>query len=294
MNAKVSQLGYLGFEVSELAAWESFATAALGMEVAARSPGSLAFRMDGHAKRIVVTEGKADDLSFIGWQVNDVGSLRTIEARLREAGVVTTPGGAALARERGVEELILCEDPAGNPLEIFCGPEMAAVPFESSVLDGGFVADGQGLGHLVVTSNDNEEHTRFYCELLGLGVSDFIRQDLGTLVLDLVFLHANTRHHSLAFGGKQAKRVHHVGIQVASLDDLGRTFDRVVQAKVPIAATLGRHPNDRMVSFYVESPSGIQVEIGWGGNEIDPSEWSPTTYECWREWGHLPPRVFAK
>ena len=33
--------------------------------------------------------------------------------------------------------------------------------------------------------------------------------------------------------------------------------------------TLGRHPNDRMFSFYAKTPSGFQFEFGWGGREVD-------------------------
>ena len=33
--------------------------------------------------------------------------------------------------------------------------------------------------------------------------------------------------------------------------------------KVPISSGLGRHRNDKTVSFYMKGPSGFDVEIGW-------------------------------
>jgi hypothetical protein len=39
--------------------------------------------------------------------------------------------------------------------------------------------------------------------------------------------------------------------------------------------TLGRHTNDYMTSFYVNTPSALFVEYGWGGRMIDPEARQP-------------------
>ena len=82
-------------------------------------------------------------------------------------------------------------------------------------------------------------------------------------------------------------------IEVAGFDDVGLTMDRALRAGVPIVQTLGRHPNDRMFSFYAKTPSGFQFELGWGGREIDDATWQPTTYDHISEWGHHPPQVLT-
>ena len=38
-NVHVTQLGYMGFEVSDVAAWEKFATGILGLEVVGSDQG---------------------------------------------------------------------------------------------------------------------------------------------------------------------------------------------------------------------------------------------------------------
>ncbi len=50
-----------------------------------------------------------------------------------------------------------------------------------------------------------------------------------------------------------------------SLDDVGRAMDRCARNKAPLVSTLGRHANDEMVSFYVRTPSGFDIEYGTGG-----------------------------
>jgi 3,4-dihydroxy-9,10-secoandrosta-1,3,5(10)-triene-9,17-dione 4,5-dioxygenase len=51
-------------------------------------------------------------------------------------------------------------------------------------------------------------------------------------------------------------------------------------------ATLGKHTNDKMISFYVETPSRTQIEYGTGGILIDDDTWIPTQYPSPHYWGH--------
>jgi 2,3-dihydroxybiphenyl 1,2-dioxygenase len=286
----VAQLGYLGFAVADLDAWERFAVDVLGLVVAARDAGgAFTLRMDGHAQRFFVDRG-GDDVAFIGWEAPDAATLDELADRLRAAGhdVEAAPGDG-----RRVDRLIRFRDPAGIPTEIYCGPALAAEPFRSPVTRSGFVADDQGLGHVVVSTIDKQESVRFYRDLLGFRLSDHIVTEFWGHAVDLSFFHANRRHHSIALGDRQRKRIHHFMIEARSMDDVGLAFDRALRAGVKIVQTLGRHPNDRMFSFYAKTPSGFQFEYGWGGREVDDAAWQPATYDRISEWGHHPPMAFA-
>jgi 2,3-dihydroxybiphenyl 1,2-dioxygenase len=290
---RVAQLGYLGFEVADLTAWETFATQILGLVVARRrGDGAFSLRLDGHAQRIFVEPGR-DDLAYIGWECASDADLEAIAARLSGSGLKVEPGDAALCDARQVARLCRFTDPSGIPCELFVGPALAAEPFRSPVVRSGFVADDQGLGHLVITADDKPRSTRFYTELLGLRLSDHIVTEFYGHKVDLTFFHANKRHHSLAFGEKQRKRMHHFMLEVRSMDDVGLAFDRALAGGVKIMQTLGRHPNDRMFSFYAKTPSGFQFELGWGGREVDDATWEPTTYDRISEWGHHPLGIFG-
>jgi extradiol dioxygenase len=49
---------------------------------------------------------------------------------------------------------------------------------------------------------------------------------------------------------------------------------------VPIARGLGRHTNDHMVPFHLRTPSGFEVEYGWG--------WQVQHHTQGSIWGHRP------
>ena len=133
--------------------------------------------------------------------------------------------------------------------------------------------------------NDFDAIRRFYVELLGFGVTDFITRPFAAC-----FLHTNPRHHSLALGQlpESPNGAVHMMLETGSLEDVGRAYDRVLKSKgkVPLSATLGRHVNDKMTSFYMQTPGGFDIEYGWNGLVIDPAAWVPTTSLSVSDWGH--------
>ena len=153
----------------------------------------------------------------------------------------------------------------------------------------GFVTGDEGMGHLQLFVDDGERCESFYRDLLGLKLCDYVDSELGGTPVHAVFLHANPRHHSLAFAqAKSPKRLHHFMLEVNALEDVGGTFDRGHYARVPFVFSLGRHQNDRMISFYGITPSGFAFELGWGARKIDAADWQVRTYHGISDWGHRP------
>lgn len=288
---RVEALGYLGFRVRSLADWEVFATEILGM-TATRSEidgeAALVLRMDERAHRITLRAGD-DELDYVGWQVSGPDALDEVAAALTAAGVAYKDD-AGLAEARGVRRLLTCTDPAGYTLEFHYGPSMLQEPFLSPT-GARFVTtapDGAdtGLGHVVVTCKNVDETIEFYRRVLGFKVSDHIIPVPGML---LTFLHTNPRHHSLAVAPVYQDGptgVNHFMVEVDDLDVVGRALDKVQQRRIRQLATLGRHTNDEMLSFYVQSPSGFGVEYGTDGLLIDEDTWSVVTYDASAYWGH--------
>jgi 3,4-dihydroxy-9,10-secoandrosta-1,3,5(10)-triene-9,17-dione 4,5-dioxygenase len=52
-------------------------------------------------------------------------------------------------------------------------------------------------------------------------------------------------------------------------------------------ATLGKHANDGMFSFYMKSPAGFGIEIGAEGRRVDDQTWVSRVYTA-DIWGHHP------
>lgn len=290
--ANVTQLGYLGIGVRDIAAWEHFATQTLGLQVGERhDDGTLFLRMDEYRYRFAVHPGGDDDVLYVGWEVSDEHALRSVTDQLRAAGTNVTIASAAEIEARRVVGLVHFADPSGTPTEVFYGPMQSFdTPFVSPRGISGFVTGTMGLGHIVLAVDDLDTSIHFYRDVLGLRISDFIQIERPPgNKFRMAFFHCNPRHHSLAFMAvRSKKRLNHFMLQVQALNDVGSTFDLCQEQGIRIVRGLGRHTNDHMVSFYMNTPSDFQVEFGWGGREVDDATWQVQQHTRGSIWGHRP------
>jgi 2,3-dihydroxybiphenyl 1,2-dioxygenase len=282
-------LGYVGFGSGALDDWRQFGTGLVGLQAVERSPSLLAFRMDDRKQRIVIDRSMADGERFFGWEVADAAALDGLVARLERAEVEVIAGSQALADARRVGGLISFRDPAGNRLEAFYGAEIDDSPFSPGRSISGFRTGPLGLGHAVLTVENIDAVMPFYVNLLGFGLSDYMQKPFRAY-----FFHINARHHSLALIETGRNGMHHLMVELFSLDDVGQSYDVALSQPERVGVTLGRHTNDLMTSFYAKTPSSFMVECGWGGREIDPPNWQPFELADGPSlWGHervwLPP-----
>jgi len=278
----IQALGYVGIEARTPEDWAGYGTAFLGLQLAERSAAQLVFRMDDRKQRLVVTPGGSDGARFFGWEVADAAALQAVAARLDRAGYRVTWGDRSLADQRRVAGLIVTHDPLGNRLEIAHGAESTSEPFRPGRNISGFRTGTLGMGHAVLTVPRMDQALPFYTDLLGFRVSDYV-----THPFRAHFLHVNPRHHSLALIETGQAGLHHLMLELFSLDDVGQGYDLALLEEGRVATTLGRHTNDYMTSFYARTPGGFMVEYGWGGRTVDPATWQPVEMHSGPSlWGH--------
>ncbi|MEU7783555.1 iron-dependent extradiol dioxygenase HsaC [Amycolatopsis sp. NPDC049159] len=290
----IRSLGYLRVEATDMAAWREYGLKVLGMvEGSGIDPDALYLRMDDFPARLVVSPGSADRLAVTGWEAANAAELAEIRSRLDSASVPYKEGTPDELADRRVDELISFDDPSGNTQEVFHG---VALQHRRVVSPYGhkFVTGEQGLGHVVLSTKDDEASLRFYRDVLGFRLRDSMRlppQLVGRPVDGapawLRFFGCNPRHHSLAFLPMPTPSgIVHLMVEVENTDDVGLCLDRAIRRKVPMSATLGRHVNDLMLSFYMKTPGGFDVEFGCEGRQVDDDNWIARESTAVSLWGH--------
>jgi 3,4-dihydroxy-9,10-secoandrosta-1,3,5(10)-triene-9,17-dione 4,5-dioxygenase len=290
----VSSLGYLRIESADVAAWREFGVRVLGMvEGRGPDPGALYLRMDDFPARLVILPGERDRLLASGWEVASAADLAEVGRALDQAGVAVKTATTEELADRRAGQLLRFDDPSGNALEVFCG---AALEHRPAVSPYGnrFVTGPLGMGHVVLPVSDGEASLRFYTDVLGFRLRDSMRmapelfgQPAGGPPLWMRFLGCNPRHHSLALAPFPAPAgIVHLMIELAALDDVGRAMDRCARRGARMSATLGRHANDLMVSFYVATPGGFDIEYGTDGRLVDEATWVSRETTAISLWGH--------
>ncbi|ALI29153.1 MULTISPECIES: iron-dependent extradiol dioxygenase HsaC [Mycolicibacterium] len=290
----IKALGYMRIEATDVAAWREFGLKVLGMvEGEGAIPGALYLRMDDFAARLVIVPGEQDRLLISGWEVADAPALQNLRETLAKAGVDFTEGTKDEIRERRVEGFIRFSDPAGNVLEAFHGAQYLGRRFVSPY-GHKFVTAEQGLGHVVLTCDDDAAAQAFYQDVLGFRLRDSMSlpPQLAGRPADgdpvwLRFYGCNPRHHALAFMPMpNPTGIVHLMVEVENSDDVGLCLDRANRRNVKMSATLGRHINDKMLSFYMKTPGGFDMEFGCEGLEVEDESWVARESVGISLWGH--------
>ncbi len=278
-SSPVFGLGYVRVFEADLASWQQFAEGVLGMTGQRDGDSRLLVRMDDWVGRFIVEEGRASFAQgpgsvvpnvAIGWECTSEEAWASARRAIGDAGVPTEDGNGPTAWCR---DWFACTDPSGFRCEFFYGGKRDPATQFVSPRGVTFVTGDQGMGHVLLFASACAKSLDFYSHVLGYQVRE--AKSAGDGTLQAVFLSPNQREHSLALLARdEPSRLGHVLIEVSDFDAVGRAMDRCLDGLAPMTVSLGRHWNDQMVSFYLRTPSGFDIEYGFGGRTVAAGQWS--------------------
>jgi len=120
------------------------------------------------------------------------------------------------------------------------------------------------LGHLVLKVKDVQKSVKFYQEVVGLTVSDWIDDRM-------VFLRASSDHHDLALlqlpanqinnQDPEQSRIEHFSYRVETIAEMKKITEMLLERGIEIDRGLGRHgPGDNTFIVF-KDPDGNNVEF---------------------------------
>jgi Predicted ring-cleavage extradiol dioxygenase len=255
--SRVTDIRYVGYAATDLAAEAAFYEEKWGLERVASDDGMAWFKTAGHDGHHVVRlragdENRVDVIALATESRADVDALcekvRASGAKLvSEPHELTTPGGGYGFR--------------------FFSPDGLLMEISSDVARGEKreITRWEGLpvkiSHIVLHSPDHQAAVRFFCDVLGFKVSDW----LGDF---MCFLRCNSAHHRIALlPGPPC--LNHVAYDMTDVDGMMAGISRLKQNKIDIRWGPGRHTaGDNTFSYFV-TPSGFTVEYTAELEEVD-------------------------
>ena len=217
-----------------------------------------------------------------GYELARGVTLEDAGARLDGLGVgYEFDRGALRLRDldgHGVE--LLAYEPDPNPR-----PAIA----RSTTTLGGF--HPRKLGHVNSLTGRLPEMVEFYCDVLGLRVTDRLG-DEGT------WLHLGADHHTVALVGKGYYHFHHLAFELTDWGELRVALDHLAQHGRWLAWGPVRHALGQNVAAYVRIPEEeCMVELYSDMEQLsadhEPREWPDNAHSS-NTWGILPPRSYFR
>jgi extradiol dioxygenase len=287
---KINALGYLGFESPDAKEWESFGPEVFGLGLAdPGADGTVYLRIDDRHHRIAVHPGKENRLAYIGWELRGRQAFHEAIGELDAKGYPYELGTPEECAERTVKGIIRLHDPHDFVHELFYAATFTAGSFVPGKPHHGFVAGADGVGHVVmVVPSWEDDMDSFITDTLGMELfAGYLTPTPDGGMFGPQFFRCNSRSHCLGYVTIPGMRgVQHVAIEGRSLDDVGKAYDLVQEREMQITMTLGRHMMDTLVSFYMRSPTGFDIEFGAGGVVLDDETWVQENPSAAEVWGH--------
>ena len=255
--SRVTDIRYIGYGVENFATERAFYAQDWGLQEAASSDELAWFRTEGDDEHHVVRLHQSDTnhLELIALAADTRESVEALHGKVVAAGCIVIhaprdidgPGGGYGFR---------FFSPDGLPFEI--SSDVAPGPARTIDRWEGIPVR---ISHIVLHSPDHQAAVRFFCDVLGFRVSDW----LGDF---MCFLRCNSAHHRIAIlPGPPC--LNHVAYDMTNVDGMLRGVSRLKQRDIDIRWGPGRHTaGDNAFSYFV-TPGGFAVEYTAELEEVD-------------------------
>ncbi|KPF90172.1 MULTISPECIES: VOC family protein [unclassified Novosphingobium] len=246
--SRVTEIRYVGYAVTDLAAERAFYTDNWKLKEVHEADGLVYFAAEGHDELYVVRlrQDAVQRVDVIALAADTHADVDALFAKVRDYGcqIVFEPkqldhfGG-------GYGFRFFSKD--GLPYEISAGvargTARALAPRE---------AIPERISHIVMHSPRHHEELAFFIDVLGFKLSDW----LGDF---MCFLRCNEAHHRIAFlPGPPC--LNHVAYDMPNVDEMMRGIARLKRQKIDIRWGPGRHTAGNNTFSYFTTPAGFAIE----------------------------------
>ncbi|MBL4641621.1 MAG: VOC family protein [Verrucomicrobiales bacterium] len=265
--SRVTEIRYVGYGVEDFDTERKFYADDWGLVEVEATDDMAWFKTHGHDEHHVVrlhkrdsncvevialSAGSRDDVDALRVKVGDAGCKI-----IREPDDIDGPGGGYGFR---------FFSPDGLPFEISSdvarGDHRAMERWEGMPLK---------ISHIVLHSPDHQAAVKFFTDVLGFKVSDW----LGDF---MCFLRCNEAHHRIALlPGPPC--LNHVAYDMLTVDDMMRGASRLKKRDCDIRWGPGRHTAGNNTFSYFCTPAGFAVEYTSELEEVDFETHEPKVHE---------------
>lgn len=274
--ARVTDIRYVGYGVTDLAAERTFYAETWGLKEVGEKDGMVHFATHGHDELYVVRLRQSDvqQVDIIALAADTREDVDQLHDKVVAAGCQVVFAPKALSTLGGGYGFRFFS-PDGLPFEISAEVERG----EARQLQR-WDAIPEKISHIVLHSPKHKAMADFFIEVLGFRLSDWLGDFMG-------FLRCNEWHHRIAIlPGPPC--LNHVAYDVLSVDDMMRGISRLKKDNHDIQWGPGRHTAGNNTFSYFVTPSGFTVEYTAELEKVDDATWvaqvhtpSQTTMDQW-------------
>ncbi len=256
-----------------------------GLTVRDRDLATARLACDDEPYCLELLAGRQPGLHHVGWELARGITLEDARAHLAAAHP-----SAAAERHDGS---LWTTDPDGNCIELlpYLAPASRLVAHARPAAPGSHAGHPRKLGHVNFLTGALGEQLRFYGEVLGMRVTDWLG-DGG------VWLHTGTDHHVMALIDKPPAHFHHLAFDVVDIGQMRMALDHLGRDGRWLGWGPVRHGVGGNIASYVrivEEECFVELYCDMEQLQADhqPRRWPDDRFSS-NTWGQLPPRSYFR
>jgi catechol 2,3-dioxygenase-like lactoylglutathione lyase family enzyme len=287
----VKKISHASYETPDLERQVEYYTDILGLSLIAKDKEAayLANTVEHHS--VILHSGSHARCTRIGFQLGPDDDLDAFEKQAAAHGLRPS---RKKDPEPTIKDMVTFEDPKGTIIEVFKRPEPQKQPFCTT----GIVP--HKLGHVAFHVADVKMMTRFYCDVLGFRVSDWMGDYFS-------FLRCGADHHTINLVETGTNKHFHTAFELRDWAHIQTACDFLSKNGFRILWGPGRHGIGHNLFTYHRSPNGLITELFAELDQMkdeslgyfDPRPWHrdnpqrpktwPKTPDAANLWGPMPP-----
>lgn len=292
----VKKISHTSYETPDLDKQTEYYTDILGLTLTAKEKDAvyLASTVDHHS--VVLRKGAEAKCTSIGFQLGPDDDLDGFEKQTQKAGISTT---RKKDPEPSISDMVSFADTKGTIMEVFRQPKDQHQKFTNK----GVIP--HKLGHVAFHVTDAKAATKFYCDVLGFRVSDWMGDFFS-------FLRCGPDHHTINLIETGKNKHFHTAFELRDWAHLQTACDFLSKNGYTQLWGPGRHGIGHNLFAYHRGPNGLITELFAELDQMkdeslgyfEPRPWhrdNPQRPKTWAKdpsaanlWGPMPPDEMMK
>lgn len=204
------------------------------------------WQLSGHQRTLLLTTGKARQIGFVAFWLDDADRLAQLRESVAAKGEVIENSTTPLFKD----DAFAVSDPDGTQLVFGLSAYKEAKSSDALPAE---------LQHYAVTTKQISTMAKFYGETLGMRLSDQVFDDQGDPTAN--FFRSDASHHVIALFGAAYSELDHHSYELPSWNDIRDWADHFGDRRIPLWWGPGRHGPGNNLFFMIQDPDDNKLEF---------------------------------
>lgn len=242
---KVNRIVYAAFETPDLAGQIDHYTKIMGLTLVEKDGDTAYLSAGGDHHTVILRKGSEAKCDAIGFQLPPGTDLGDYDTQIKAHGLATERRSDA---QPNIRDALIFDDSKGTKIETFVEAEPANIGFQPSGIS------PNKLGHVAFNSTDVQATVKFYTDVLGFKVSDWMGDFFA-------FLRCGPDHHSINLVQGAKTKMHHIAFELRDWTHIRDACDWLAHDRIPLVWGPVRHGIGHNISTYHRNADGQIIEL---------------------------------